>query len=252
LLISGGGTLNLTGDTTGGGSVSFGGTGYGINVTGAATVNITGNITGGSVGSSNLGLVLNNGSCNVTLTGNMLGGPGASAFVSNGGTFTHNGICQSSANAPAVGPGVIGQITRLSGPFLVGPLNNVTPVVALSIRRTPTLTPTYWQIPQANGSTMTELSSGDRPGGGNYPVTSSVDLGTVYGRNNEFTGTSAKPPTSSVAQGVPVGNSVGTAILTGDSLLAALGLDTGNLDAQLANVATVDEVAAIVQGATSA
>jgi hypothetical protein len=83
-------------------------------------------------------------------------------------------------------------------------------------------------------------------------VTSSVDLGTVYGRNNEFTGTSAKPPTSSVAQGVPVGNSVGTAILTGDSLLAALGLDTGNLDAQLANVATVDEVAAIVQGATSA
>jgi hypothetical protein len=99
---------------------------------------------------------------------------------------------------------------------------------------------------------MTELSSGDRPGGGNYPVISNVDLGVVYGRNNEFIGTSAKPPTSSVAQGVPVGNTVGTAILTADSVLAALGMVTGNLDAQLAEKASFDQVTAIVQGATSA
>jgi hypothetical protein len=99
---------------------------------------------------------------------------------------------------------------------------------------------------------MTELSSGDRPGGGNYPVTSSVDLGVVYGRNNEFTGTSAKPPQSSVAQGVPVGAGTGTAILTGANVLAALGMVTGNLDAQLAEKASFDQVADIVQGAASA
>jgi hypothetical protein len=252
LLISGTGTLNLTGDITGGASLSFGGTGYGINVTGAATVNITGNITGGSVGSGNLGLVLNNASCNVTLTGNMVGGPAANAFVNNGGTFTHYGICQSSANTPAVGLGVNSQITRLTGPFLVGSSNNITPVVALSIRRTPTPPPTFWQIPGANGSTMTELSSGDRPNGGNYPAPSNVVALTVYGRDNEFTGTAAMPSPSSVALNVPVGNTVGTAILTADNVRAAIGLLSNNLDIQLANKATVDQVAAIVQGALSA
>jgi hypothetical protein len=251
LLVNGVGTLNLTGNTIGGSSQSFGGTGYSINVTGAATVNITGNITGGGGSANSLGLILSNAAANVTVTGNLLGGSAAVAFINNGGTFTHTGICQSSANSPAVGLGVVSQITRLSGPFLVGPSNNVTPVVAISIRRAPSLIPTYWQIPQADGSTMTELSSGDRPGGGNYPVASNVVSPTVYGRDNEFTGTAAMPSPSSVAQGVPVGATVGTAVLTGANVLAALGMAENNLDAQLTEKATVNQVASMVQAVTS-
>jgi hypothetical protein len=49
--------------------------------------------------------------------------------------------------------------------------------------------------------------------GGN-PATTNVRSGTVYGPSNELTGTLAVPPAGSVAVGVPVDNTVGTASLT--------------------------------------
>lgn len=50
--------------------------------------------------------------------------------------------------------------------------------------------------------------------GGNYPVESDVRLGTVYGSVNEFSGSLSVPNSSSVAVGVPVDNTTGTAIIT--------------------------------------
>jgi len=84
---------------------------------------------------------------------------------------------------------------------------------------------------------------------GGYPVNSNVVASIVYGPNSEFIGTAAMPAPSSVAQGVAVGATVGTAVLTPANVRAALGMASGNLDAQLAEKATVDEVGAIVQGA---
>lgn len=248
--VTGTGTLNYTGNYTGGASSFHQGA---INVSGNATVNITGTGTGGSGAATANAIQITAAAATVTVNGPAFGGSAAAAFNnSSSSTFTHNGLARSSSTMPVYAAGSAAQNTRASGPFEVGATGNINPVQAQSVKRAPSLVPTYWQIPQADGSTMTELSSGDRPGGGNYPVVSTVELGVVYGRNNEFTGTSAKPPPSSVAQGVPVGNSVGAAVLTGANVLAALGLATGNLDAQLANKATVDQVAAIVQGATSA
>jgi hypothetical protein len=249
LNVSGSGTLNYTGNYTGGASAFHQGA---INVSGNATVNITGTAIGGSGGPTSNALQITATAANVTATGPAFGGVTSAAFNNNSAsTFTHNGLARSSSTMPVYAAGSASQNTRASGPFEVGASGNINPIQAQSIRRAPSLVPTYYQIPQANGSTMTELSSGDRPGGGNYPATSAVVATTVYGRNNEFTGTAAIPPASSTAQGVPVGNTVGTAILTADSVLAALGLVTGNLDAQLAEKATVVQVAAIVQGATS-
>jgi hypothetical protein len=248
--VAGTGTLNYTGNYTGGSSAFNQGA---FNISGNATVNITGTGTGGSGANTANAILITATAATVTVNGPAFGGSTAAAFNNNSSsTLTHNGLARSSSTMPVYAAGSATQNTRASGPFEVGATGNINPVQAQSIRRAPSLVPTYFQIPQANGSTMTELSSGDRPGGGNYPVTSSVDLGVVYGRNNEFTGTSAKPPQSSVAQGVPVGAGTGTAILTGANVLAALGMVTGNLDAQLAEKASFDQVADIVQGAARA
>jgi hypothetical protein len=244
------GTLNYTGNYTG---LASGNCQAAIVITGNAVVNITGTATGGSGGTNALALLISANAANVTSTGPAFGGVTAAAFNNNSSSiFTHNGLAKSSSTMPVYAAGSVNQNTRASGPFEVGASGSINPVQAQSIRRAPSLAPTYWQIPQANGSTMTELSSGDRPGGGNYPVASAVVSPTVYGRNNEFTGTAAIPSSSSVALNVPVGNTVGTAILTEANVRAALGMSSANLDAQLANKATVDQVAAIVQGATSA
>jgi len=50
--------------------------------------------------------------------------------------------------------------------------------------------------------------------GGNYPVENDVRSGTVYGSVNEFSGSLSVPNSSSVAVGVPVDNTTGTAIIT--------------------------------------
>jgi hypothetical protein len=102
---------------------------------------------------------------------------------------------------------------------------------------------------QSDGVTLRSLYTADNIPLGGHPVTGNVISGVVYGPNNEFTGTYAQPAPSSVAQGVPVGATVGTAVLTEANVRAAIGMASGNLDAQLAEKATVDEVGAIVQGA---
>ena len=50
--------------------------------------------------------------------------------------------------------------------------------------------------------------------GGNYPIEADVRSGTVYGSINEFSGLLSVPNSSSVAVGVPVDNTTGTAIIT--------------------------------------
>ena len=77
----------------------------------------------------------------------------------------------------------------------------------------------------------------------------------AYGDTSQFQGTYVSPAASSVASGVtygPANTLTGTAILTAANVRAAVGMASANLDTQLANKATVDQVASIVQGATSA
>jgi len=260
ITVSGTGVLNVTGNVTGGV-----GTGHGMIVSGAATISIVGNVTGGvSVG---LGITMTTGT--VSVNGNVTGA-GASGITNGGsGTLTVTGICQSSTTAPAIGAGSPNQNTRLSGPFLLGASGNINPIQAQSWRWAPTQIPTYYEVAASNGTTKRSLFTSDNIPTGNYPVTANVRSGTVYGPNNENTGTLAVPATASVALGVPVGNGVGEAILTAASVRSAMGLATDNLDAQLTNIpaavrtnltpelsriqncSTVDTTAQTVQNAVS-
>jgi hypothetical protein len=245
LAVTGTGTLNYTGNITGGSSNN---SNNALSITGNALVNITGNITGGTLGTSG-GLLVSSGTVNIT---GSVTGAASHGIINNGGTLTVNGLCQSSATQPAIATGAVSQITRLSGPFLLGASGNINPVQAASWRWAPTLIPTYLEVAQSNGSTKRLLYTADNMPTGGYPVAANVRATIVYGPSNEFSGTLVVPSPSSVALGVPTDSTVGTAVLTQANVLAALGMATNNLDAQLANKATVDQVTDIVQGATSA
>ena len=250
--VSGSGTLNHTGAVTGGSSSNA----SGVLVLGGATLNFTGTITGGTNSNGAQGINISSAGANVLVTGNVLGGAGgagAAGITNNAAsTLTVIGTCQSSASAPAIAGGGATQITRLSGPFLIGASGNINPVPVLSWRWSPILIPTYFEVVQSNGSTKRLLYTADNMPSGGYPVAANVRQSTVYGPSSEFTGTLAVPSPSSVALGAFTDNTTGQAILTAANVRSAMGLAASNLDAQLANKATVDQVAAIVQGATSA
>jgi hypothetical protein len=239
--VSGTGTLNLNGNVTAG-TVGGGAAANGINITGNASVNITGNVTGSaSPSGTHIGININSSGCNVTINGNVTGGAGSTttAAISNTtGTLTVNGACQSSSSAPAIAAGGAGQITRLSGPFLLGASGNINPVQAQSWRWAPTLVPTYLEVAQSNGSTKRLLYSADNMPSGGYPVAGNVRQSTVYGPSSEFTGTLAVPSASSVALGVASDNTTGTAILTAENVRAAIGMASANLDSQLAGLSS--------------
>jgi hypothetical protein len=179
-------------------------------------------------------MIISGASANVTVTGNVTGGSGGAGITNNAAsTLTVNGTCQSSAAAPAIGLGAVTQVTRLSGPFLLGATGNINPIQAQSWRWAPTLIPTYMQVSQSNGSTLRLLYSADNMPSGGYPVAGNVRQSTVYGPSSEFTGTLAVPSASSVALGVSTDNTVGTAILTAANVRAAIGMASANLDTKL-------------------
>jgi len=83
------------------------------------------------------------------------------------------------------------------------------------------------------------------------PAATDVRSGVIY-NNGVNTGTCAVPAAASVAFGVPVDATTGTAALTAADVRAAIGLATANLDTQLADLPTASENAdAVWDEATS-
>lgn len=249
--LTGVGTLNTIGTITGplnvGGNSSTGA----VAVSGNGTYTHTGPVFGGTTTNGvTAGVYITAASATVTINGAVTGG--ASATFSNtarssgvenasSSTLTVNGQCQSSAAQPAIGIGSINQVTRLSGPFLLGATGNLNPNLAIRWGATSGSPASFMEVPNFSFSGKVSWYTANNYPAGGYPLDSNVVLGVVYGPNSEFIGKSARPATESVALGVAVGQATGTAILTAE-----------NLQSALANKATVDQVAAIVQGATSA
>jgi hypothetical protein len=248
ILFSGAGTLIVTGNLTAG-TANYS---RAVICTGTGTFNLIGNLKNGSAG-ANIALevkaattvtitgdiltgpaeyrTIQNDAGNITITGNVIG-----ASVHNGATITVNGTCQSSASYPAFIQGNSGQVTRLSGPLLLGATGNVNPIQAYNWRWAPTQIPTYMEVPTSGGSTKRNLYTADNMPTGGYPVVANVRQSTVYGPSSEFTGTLAVPSPSSVALGVATDNTVGTAVLTAASVRSAMGLASANLDTQFSGI----------------
>ena len=258
---TGTGNLNITGNLTSGATALQ--TANALNITGGCIVSVVGNVAATSAGgfTNCWGIFINSSNALVTVVGSVTGGGGTlggGGINNTSGTLTVNGTCQSSTTQPAIGSGGASQITRLSGPFLLGSSGNINPVQAQSWRWAPTQIPTYMEVVASNGSTKRNIYTADNMPSGGYPTAANVRSSTVYGPSSEFTGTMAVPAAGSVALGVAVDNTVGTAILSAADVRTAVGLASGNLDVQLAplsgvpsgrlaNVATVDTTGAQIR-----
>lgn len=230
VFMSGTGTLNINGTVTGGSTGTSNGYAA-VWVQGTGIINITGNIVGGSAspasgllvagGSSTITIVgnatgnggpaiSNNSTTSINLTGNVFGGAAGSSAIVNPGTLSVTGSMYASETASAISGGTRGQVTRLTGPFYTSPTFGVNPVTCLAWRWASTLNPnTFIEVPTTNLTSTRNFVTPDNAT--NFPSASNVRSGTTYGVSGALTGTCVIPPAGSVAFGVPVDNTTGTA-----------------------------------------
>ena len=234
---SGSGTINITGNVVGGVNTQ---NSVGVMGVGAGNITITGNCTGsGSSGA------VNQGTGSLTIIGNCTGSSinaAAGAFQSSVGTMIVNGSIYATETASGVSGSNRGQVTRLTGPFYTSATFGVNPNTCLAWRwDTSLVNTTFIEVPTQNLASKRNLVTPDNAT--NFPSAVNVRSGTTYGISGALTGTCAVPPAASVATGVPVDNTTGTAALTPADFWNALtsGMTTsGSIGARLKNASTLD------------
>ena len=250
------GTLTVTGNVSSSGTF---GTAYALYFTGSGITNITGNCTaaGGAPALYNNG----GGTINI-ITGNVTGGSTTAAIGAvnvTTGTISINGNVTAGtagvgANNASTGPfTIVGDITatngangftssntsatnRLAGSF-INSANGTSAIYAAKyiLNSTPLLAKTRYA--KDGISQYVDMYTADNnPTGG--VATTDVRSGVSYGGG--LVGTCAVPNAGTVAFGVAVGNTTGTATLTAANLRAALGLASANMDTQLAVLTNLD------------
>ena len=252
VLHSSSGTLNFTGNTSPGGASTV----YSIHITGSGSLVMTGNAVGSSASTAE-GVRLNSSTGTVTITGNSIGsvGIGTNNVLAGNVTIIGNvtgGSAAAGANNASTGTfTIIGDITatngangfissnsgatnRLSGSF-INAANGYSAIYAVKyfLNTSPIAAKTRYSL---NGSsTYLDMFTADNSLG--QASISDVRFGTVYA-SGALTGVAYIPTAGSVAAGVPVDNTVGTATLTAANVRAALGMASANLDTQLAAIPT--------------
>lgn len=224
------GSLTIVGDVTGGSG--SGNTTYAINIAaGSSIVSITGNVTGGSTTNSH---AVNRAASSAAMTviGTITGGTGDAA----------HGISDASTSGYLAAGGSL--IDRTN--------SGTTAIYARKFRCISTLNTTRQHANNAGfpaGAAIVYGSLDYIPN--NIPVPANVRSGTIYG-NNSYTGTCAVPAAASVAYGVPVDNTTGTAALTPAAVwdhLTSNITTAGSIGERVKNTATVattgDQLAAV-------
>jgi hypothetical protein len=239
------GTLNITGNVTGGSASSS----FGVNNNSSGSILITGNSIG-STGSVSVGL--NNASSgNAIITGNSTGGPNLNSWGSRNvstGTLTITGIATGGngsisygvrndstgtvnlgrAKGNAYGPGNTSGLAAAVGasnaglgvieiPELEYGEYGMTPTDGTGIRlkKVSTNQAIFSYVDAGAAKTLVDATQGE------MPAASDVRIGVSYA-SGALTGTCAVPAAASVAFGVPVDATTGTAVLTPEAVAAAV------------------------------
>ncbi len=258
------GTVNITGNVTAGSSTGV----NGANNNSTGTINITGNVVGGGANTANGANNVSTGT--MTITGNATGGSVAGALGANNastGTMTIVGSAFGSNNAigannastgilnvkRAVGndfgigatgmasvagvvSAVVGAQTRVEE-FEYGLLGQAPTTGAVSC---PDQTTNVCLVHRLSSTKKTLIDAASVSGA--LPAAGDVRFGTTFNQGST-TGTLRVPAAGSVALGVLVDNTTGTAVLTPAAVWDALtsGMTTsGSIGARLKNAATLD------------
>jgi hypothetical protein len=229
--VNGSAIVNITGNVLGGNGVNAFGA-YAVGSTGA--INITGDVTAGDSTTAH-GALITGASATLTITGDVYGGSSTASGARStgaGGFITITG----SANASSTGPGITSTATSSAGGVLFsGDL--IDSQQGASACQTP-----FFRIIDTSPSGVTQYANNASfPTGGlvsrvspdnvtGMPDEADVRDGLTFGYNAELEGTLAVPPAASVAAGVPVDATVGTAAVrlqdvadvTGAQIVAAI------------------------------
>jgi hypothetical protein len=279
IINSAGGTITINGNCSGGGSffngitntganvlitvtgsvIGVGNTAYGINNTGANSIiiisgsvlggtstaagisigsNVTLTVTGSVAGSNTAAAIITTTATTIRITGSSTAGIGGSAVSATAaGIIEITGPVSSSTAFPGVQSTSATATNIFTGPFYN--VNNRNAVFAPNIQLISGSTPT-WTFDTETNLEQRTLYTQNYPG--NFPSTTDVRDGVVFGDTNQFTGTVAIPSTGSVLKGVPVDNTTGSASFDTQSVWSIdtnLLTTTGSLGQRLRNVATV-------------
>ena len=253
--VSGSATVQITGNVAGGsGNVA----GHGVYLQVAASLSVVGGVRGNTGSGSNKNGVgiYNNATGSVVVVGDVTGGNGSSAYgIQNASTGSVSvlgsvaaGTAKNSVGLYSVAGGEVhlegdqigsvgtgGEIGTTGVAATVLAIHNAENYVAQFARAAggiPGL-PTGFAVP-GTLDTLYGVLHPDGQSGQAQPA--NVRYGTVYGPSSELAGTCHVPPASSVAAGVPVDATVGTAVLTAAGVREAVGLASANLDAQFAAI----------------
>ncbi len=254
------GTLSIAGNATGGTGASA----HGAQLTSSGILNITGNVTGGNASAGqSTGFLISNAGATVNIIGNVVGG---SVSATNYGVWNSpiasiniSGICTGGTTAPGAFNTTTGSITATRavgngfGPGSVGLTaapgiaNSALGVVTIeqleygSLGQSPT-TGTGIRLKKANTNvavfnycdTAGAKTLIDATQNAAMPAASNVRSGVSYA-SGALTGSCAVPAASSVAFGVPVDNTSGTAVLTPAAIRAELATELERIDTTISS-----------------
>jgi hypothetical protein len=229
------GTITITSSTVTGGS--GGSLPYGINNASSGTITITSSTVTGGSGTSSYGLS-NASTGTITVTSSTLtGGSGTNAYgLSNAssGTIVSTGDITATNSASALSSDSTAASVKVSG-SLIGSANGISAIYASKYLIDPTPTTAKFRQGKNGSTTYSDFFTADNSFG--QAAITDVRFGTVYA-SGALTGVAYIPSAGSVALGVPVDATTGTATLTAQNVRDAIGLATANLDTQLAAIPT--------------
>lgn len=246
ILNSSNGTVTVTGNV-------FGGDTGGTNTAGIynalnGTVTVTGNVYAGAAISSFYGI--NNFSTGiVNITGNVYAsGSTPGVFSSTAGTINIIGSLYASANTNALQSTSTTAKNILSGPFINSGSRNAIYCYNVQLYKDAT---TSYVIQKTGSITPITLYSEDQIPG--MPLRTNVRNGITYGITNELTGSMAVPNPQSVAYGVDIDNTTGSAITKPEDLwntLTSTLIVSNSIGERLSNSATVETTSEIISAYT--
>ena len=236
------GTLTLTGNATGG-SVT---TANGVNNSGIGTLNLIGTATGGSNATAYGANNVSTGQLNIT--GTAIGGTaGIGSNNTSSGTLN-----LTRAKGNAFGIGSVGLSAAVGVASVQTSITKVEEIEYGTLGQSPTSGPTYLTSQLTNVAVFVNYPTGSKTlsdpnnTAGLSPAATDVRNGVVYNYGVN-TGSAYIPAAGSVAFGVPVDATTGTATLTAANVRAAIGMASANLDTQLAAIPTAITNAAAVR-----
>ena len=234
------GTVSVSSSTVTGGS---GTSSFSIENGSTGTVTISSSTVTGGSNATAYG-VSNFSTGSLTVTGDVTASTGAGILNTSTGPVTINGTLTPTTTVHALQcTNTTGANVTLSG-SLIYASNGFAPTNCLKFLMNPTPTMAKVRFAKNGSTTYSDFFTADNNLG--QAAITDVRFGTVYA-SGALTGVAYIPTAGSVAAGVPVDNTVGTATLTAANVRAALGMASANLDTQLAAIPTAITNAAAVR-----